>query len=43
MSMANATSVMSAAKNDTSDASNVTVTCVEKDRRSATNVTPVAI
>lgn len=42
MSIANAIRVMSAARNETSDEINVTVRWVEKDRRSATKITPVA-
>lgn len=40
--MANAMRVMSAARAETSDAMRVTVTWVEKERRRAMKVTPVA-
>ena len=42
MSIANAMRVISAAKKDTTDASNVNVMCVDKDKMRATKVTPVA-
>lgn len=43
MSIANATSVMVAARKAVREARSVNVTCVEKERRSATKVTPVAV
>jgi len=42
MSMANAINVMSAARKEVKEDNNVKVTCVEKDRRKATNITAVA-
>lgn len=42
ISMANATSVMTAATNDRREAASVTVTCLENARRNATNATAVA-
>jgi len=42
MSIAKAMRVISAAKNDTIDASNVTVMCEDKDKRRAMKMTPVA-
>lgn len=42
MSIANAMSVRSAGRNAVSDARSVKVTCVESERRSAMNATPVA-
>ena len=41
MSMANAISVISAARKATNDATSVMVMCVENDRRNAINVTAV--
>ena len=43
MSMANAINVMSAARKEVKEDNNVKVTCVEKDRRKATNITAVAV
>ena len=42
MSMAKAMRVMSAARKDTIDASNVTVMCEDKDKSRAMKMTPVA-
>lgn len=42
ISTANAIRVISAAKNETRDATSVTVVCVEKERRNATKVAAVA-
>lgn len=43
ISHANAMSVRSAARNESSDAMSVTVTCVENEKRSAKNATAAAV